>query len=74
VRGDPGGQVHRRAVHVAVLEDDRAGVDADVGGWQAGRRGALDHVEPGGHGRRGFREVEHPAVAQPPDRPASSAA
>jgi hypothetical protein len=61
VGSDPGGQVDGPSVDVAVLGDDRTGVDADMGGWQVGRRGALDDVQPREHGHPGLSEVEHPA-------------
>src|SRR5215218_6749750 len=35
VLGDPRGEVHRLSVVVALLEEDRSGVQANVSGWQA---------------------------------------
>src|SRR5918996_2304653 len=74
VGSNPGGQVDGSPVDVPILGDDRTGVDADMGGGQAGSRGALNDVEPGDHGHGGFAGMEHPAVAQPADGPAAPAA
>jgi hypothetical protein len=50
VGSNPGGQVDGPSVDVPVLGDDRTGVDADMVGWQAGRRGTLDDIQPREHG------------------------
>jgi hypothetical protein len=47
-------------------------VDADVGGWQIDRRGALNQVEAGGHGGPWLPEIKHAAIPEPSDGPASS--
>jgi hypothetical protein len=71
-RGRPGGQaggdVDGGAVEVAVLEDHRAAVDADVGRRQAGSWRLGDHLEGGLDGVGGLAEDEHAGVAQPADR------
>ena len=66
--------VDRPPVHVAVLEDHRAGMDADVGRRESHRRSLLDHVQTGVHRAGRVPEVEHPSVAQPPDRAPAPAA
>src|SRR4029453_13905906 len=43
-----------------------------MGWWQIDRRAALNQVEAGDHGCPGLPKVEHPAVPEPPDRPAPS--
>ena len=77
-RGRPGGQaggdVDGGAVDVAVLEDHRAAVDADMGRRQAGSWRLGDHVEGGLDGVGGLAEDEHAGVAQPADRAAGEAA
>ena len=45
VLGDPRGEVHRSSVVVALLEEDRSGVQANVSGWQAFGRYALHQLE-----------------------------
>ena len=71
VVGDPRGDVHRLAVVVALLEDHRPGVQADVRRRQPGLGHARHHLEGGHDARAGVREVEHDPVAQPLDRPAA---
>jgi hypothetical protein len=77
-RGRPGGQaggdVDGGAVDVAVLEDHRAAVDADMGRRQAGSWRLGDHLEGGLDGVGGLAEDEHAGVAQPADRAAGVAA
>jgi len=43
-------------------------MDAYVGWREAHRRGLLDHIQAGVHAAGRVPEVEHPSVAQPPDR------
>ena len=47
---------------------------ADVGWRESYRQSLLDHVQVGVHGVGRVSEVEHPSVAQPPDRVAAPAA
>jgi hypothetical protein len=56
------------------LEDHRARLDAYVGWREAHRRGLLDHIQAGVHAAGRVPEVEHPSVAQPPDRASAPAA
>jgi hypothetical protein len=45
VLGDPRGEVHRSSVVIALLEEDRSGVQANVSGRQAGGRYAVYQLE-----------------------------
>src|SRR4029450_13890610 len=65
VLGDPRGEVHRSSVVVALLEEDRSGVQANVSGRQAGRRHAVYQLEGRYHTRSRVAEVEHPAGTPP---------
>ena len=69
--GDPRREVDRRAVVVALLEDDRTSVKADMRRRQSGFGDALDHLECRDHARPGVREMQHHAIAEPLDGPAA---
>ena len=65
--GDARAEVHGLAEVVALLEEDRPRVQADVGRRQPGGRQPVHHLEGGAHAGAGVAEVEHHAVAQPLD-------
>src|SRR5262245_8511223 len=65
---DPRGDVHRLAVVIAFLVEDRPGVELHVGGRQARPGQAVDHLQRARNARPRIPEVEHHAVAEPLDR------
>src|SRR5919106_3442229 len=56
---------------VALLEKDRAGVEADMGRWQSDARSTVNHLERRKDAGTGFPEIEHHPVPQPLDGLAS---
>ena len=72
VLGDPRGEVHRSSVVVALLEQDRPGVQPNVSGRQAGGRYAVYQLEGRHHTGSRVAEVHHHAVTQPLHRPTAT--
>src|SRR5439155_13359074 len=68
VVSDASREVHGLAEVVALLEEDRPGVQADVGWRQPSGGQPVHHLEGGTYARARIAEVEHHPVAQPLDR------